>query len=85
MLVTLAGISMLVKLLQPLNAEYPMLVTLAGISMLVKLLQPWRGLRRLPSGCRRKPRQGCPCGVLHKHTAILHYFFRGYNRQRGEF
>ena len=39
MLVTLFGIVMLVKLLQLLNAAYPMLVTLSGIVMLVKLLQ----------------------------------------------
>ena len=30
---------MLVKLLQPLNADKPILVTLSGIVMLVKLLQ----------------------------------------------
>ena len=40
MLVTPLGISILVKLLQPSNAQEPMLVTLLGISMLVKLLQP---------------------------------------------
>ena len=37
MLVTLDGISMLVKPLHPLNASFPMLVTLDGISTLVKL------------------------------------------------
>ena len=36
MLVTLSGIVMSVKLLQPKNAPFPMLVTLLGISMLVK-------------------------------------------------
>ena len=40
MLVTLSGIVMLAKLLQPLNACAPILVTLLGIVMLVKLLQP---------------------------------------------
>ena len=39
MLVTLLGISMLVRLLQPENAESPMLITLLGISMLARLLQ----------------------------------------------
>ncbi len=39
MLVTPAGIAILVKLLQPLNAYSPMLVTPAGIVILVKLLQ----------------------------------------------
>ena len=39
MLVTLFGISMLVRLLQPSNALHSMLVTLLGISMLVRLLQ----------------------------------------------
>ena len=36
MLVTLAGISMLVNELQPENAEFPMLVTPVPIVMLVK-------------------------------------------------
>ena len=40
MLVTPSGIAMLVRLLQPENAEFPMPVTLSGIVMLVKLLQP---------------------------------------------
>ena len=40
MLVTLSGIVMLVRLLQPLNALSPMLVTLSGIVMLARLLQP---------------------------------------------
>ena len=39
-LVTLLGISILVKLLQPEKAEPPILVTLLGISILVKPLQP---------------------------------------------
>ena len=39
MLVTLFGMVMLVKPLQPESAEYPMLVTLFGIVMLVKPLQ----------------------------------------------
>ena len=39
MLVTLSGIVMSVKLLQPENAELSMLVTPSGIVMLVKLLQ----------------------------------------------
>ena len=34
------GISILVKPLQPLNAELPIVVTLLGIVTLVKLLQP---------------------------------------------
>ena len=38
MLVTLDGISMLVKLLHSLNARYPILVTPSGILMFVKLL-----------------------------------------------
>ena len=38
--VTPLGISILVKLLQPENAELLMEVTPFGISMLVKLLQP---------------------------------------------
>jgi hypothetical protein len=37
MLITLLGIVMLVRLLQPLNAASPMLVTLLGIVMLVRL------------------------------------------------
>ena len=40
MLVTLLGIVMLVRLLQPRNAPFPMLVTLLGIVMLFRLLQP---------------------------------------------
>ena len=40
MLVTLLGIVMLVRLMQPLNALSPMLVTLFGIVTLVRLLQP---------------------------------------------
>ena len=39
MLVTLSGIVILVKLLQPENAKLPILVTPYGIVMLVKLLQ----------------------------------------------
>ena len=39
MLVTLSGIVMLVRLLQPEKASYTMLVTLSGIVMLVRLLQ----------------------------------------------
>ena len=39
MLVTFFGIVMLVKSLQPKNAESPMLVTLSGIVIPVKLLQ----------------------------------------------
>ena len=39
MLVTLSGITILVKSIQPLKAYSPMLVTLAGITMLVKPLQ----------------------------------------------
>ena len=38
MLVTLSGIVMLVKLLQPRNAASPILVTLSGIVMVVKLV-----------------------------------------------
>ena len=40
MLVTREGISMLVRPLQPENAELPILVTLEGISILVRPLQP---------------------------------------------
>jgi hypothetical protein len=39
MLVTLSGIVMPVKELQPLNADLPMLVTLSGMDILVKELQ----------------------------------------------
>ena len=39
MLVTLFGIVMLVRLLQPENVLLPMLVTLFGIVTLVRLLQ----------------------------------------------
>ena len=39
MLVTLSGITILVKLLQLRKADEPMLVTLSGITILVKLLQ----------------------------------------------
>ena len=38
--VTLSGIVILVRLLQPLNALFPMDVTLSGIVILVRLLQP---------------------------------------------
>ena len=41
MLITLFGISILVRLLQYENAYEPILVTLFGISILVRLLQPW--------------------------------------------
>ena len=44
MLVTPSGITMLVRLLQPLNAESPMLVTPSGITMLVRLLQKTNAL-----------------------------------------
>ena len=40
MLVTLSGIVMDVKLVQPENAEPPMLVTLSGIVTAVKPVQP---------------------------------------------
>ena len=40
MLVTLSGIIMLVKPVQPLNAKLPILATLSGISMLVNPVQP---------------------------------------------
>ena len=39
-LVTLSGITIFVKPLQPLKAYSPILVTLFGISIFVKLLQP---------------------------------------------
>ena len=39
MLVTLAGIVISVRLLQPRNADEPMLVTLSGIVISVRLLQ----------------------------------------------
>ena len=39
MLVTLSGIVTSVKLVQSLNAPYPILVTLSGIVTLVKLAQ----------------------------------------------
>jgi hypothetical protein len=38
MLVTLLGIVMLLRLVQPENAESPMLMTLSGIVMLVRLM-----------------------------------------------
>ena len=44
MLVTLSGMVMLIRLLQPENAKPPMLVTLSGMVMLVSLRQ----LRKLP-------------------------------------
>ena len=40
MLVTLSGIVILVKLLQPENATTPMLATLSGMVILVRLSQP---------------------------------------------
>jgi len=40
MLVTLSGIVIEVKPVQPLNAELPMLVTLAGIVTAIKPVQP---------------------------------------------
>ena len=40
MLVTLSGIVMDVKLVQPEKAEFPMLVTLSGMVMDVNPLQP---------------------------------------------
>ena len=40
MLVTLLGIVMLVRPVQPVNAELPMLVTLLGIVILVRQEQP---------------------------------------------
>ena len=40
MLVTLSGIVMLIRLVQPSKAQFPMLVTLSGIVMLVRLVQP---------------------------------------------
>ena len=40
MLLTLAGIGTLVRLLQPLNADFSILVTPSGIVILVRLLQP---------------------------------------------
>ena len=39
MVVTLSGMVMLVRLLQPEKAELPMLVTLSGMVMLVRLVQ----------------------------------------------
>ena len=39
MLVTLLGIVMLVRLVQPQKASSPMIVTLFGIVMLVRLVQ----------------------------------------------
>ena len=55
MLVTLSGIVMLVRPVQPLNADSPMLVTLSGIVMLLRLLQPENVLFRavIPSGIIR--------------------------------
>jgi hypothetical protein len=40
MLVTLFGIVIFSRLLQPLNAETPILVTLLGIAILSRLVQP---------------------------------------------
>ena len=42
MLVTLSGIVMDVKLVQPEKAEFPMLVTLSGMVMDVNPLQLWK-------------------------------------------
>ena len=44
MLVTLSGIVILVKLLQPSNAKESILVTLSGIVILVKPVQPLNAL-----------------------------------------
>ena len=44
MLVTLAGIVMLVSAVQPLNASFPMVSTLFGILMLSKAWQPLNAL-----------------------------------------
>jgi hypothetical protein len=44
MLVTVSGITMLVKPVQRLNALLPILVTLSGITMLVKPAQPLNAL-----------------------------------------
>jgi hypothetical protein len=40
-LVTVSGMVMLVRLMQPENAHCPMLVTLSGIVTLVRLVQYW--------------------------------------------
>ena len=40
MLVTPSGMVTLVRLVQSMNARFPMLVTLSGMMMLVRLLQP---------------------------------------------
>ena len=45
MLVTLSGIVMLVRPVQPRNAQAPMLVTLSGIVMLVRPVQPSNALQ----------------------------------------
>ena len=42
MMVTLLGMVMEVRLLQPEKALPPMLVTLSGMVMEVRLLQPWK-------------------------------------------
>ena len=49
MLVTLSGMMMLSRLLQPENAPAPMLVTLSGIVMLVRLLHPANALAAMPT------------------------------------
>ena len=52
MLVTLSGVVMLVKLLQPEKAESPILVTLFGIIILVNPVQPEKAesaMLRVPS------------------------------------
>ena len=42
MLVTLFGISIDVRFVQPENAAFPMLVTPSGISIDVRPVQPWK-------------------------------------------
>ena len=63
MLVTLPGIVMSVKLLQPKNAESPMLVTLFGMLMLVMLLHSLNAdfpMLVTPSGIVTSPEQVVP-------------------------
>jgi hypothetical protein len=60
---------MLVRLLQPLNAKFPMLVTRSGMVMLVRLLQPQNAESPIvftPSGITmlsRPPVQNRPAGI----------------------
>ncbi len=66
MLVTLSGISIFVKFMQPENAPPPMLVTLSGIVILVKPMQP----ENAPSMLVTLPSVGITL-VLHPAISVL--------------